>query len=81
MVFRAEFDEIAPNKSAEELSSRENKQLINRIDKKPSFGLDPYCIQELLEDLRKPLYIADPDARVLHLPKCFFERLERIGYW
>lgn len=80
LVFLGEFDEIALNKSAEELSFKEIKQFVDGIVRKLSSGFDPQCIEKALKGLQMPMHIADPHARVLHFASCFFEQLKQIGY-
>lgn len=80
MVLLGEFDDIAPNKTAEQLTSAEVKRFIKGIFKKQTAGFDPNFIEKALKGLRVPMRIADPDARVFHFASGSFERLEQIGY-
>ena len=71
MLMLGEFDEIAPDKTADQLTSTHVKTFIESFIKKPESGYDPKCIEKALEGFRMPLHIADPSARILQFASSF----------
>lgn len=80
MVMLPEFDEIAPNRTAEDFTSEQIQILVNSLVEKPEEGYDPLCVDQAVRGLQMPRHIAHHNARVLAFANSFFERLEQIGY-
>lgn len=80
MIMLREFNDFAPDKTAEELSSDEAKRSFQSLAQEYEEGYDSKWVENALPCLRMTMHIADPGVRVLHVASCFFERLQKLGY-
>lgn len=81
MHFIGKFDDIAPGKAVDELTSDHIETFIRSIvTHEEGKEINPRVLEKALKGIQMPMEIADPGARVMEFVSDFFERLDAVGY-
>lgn len=80
LVFMGEFETIAPNTEAKQLTDEHVEKFIRGLETTDESEVDPAGLKEALVGLIFPTKISDPSARIITYCADVFERLEAVGY-
>lgn len=81
MHFIGRFESIASGVSVEGLTSEHIEKFIRSIvTHEKDKEINPALIEKAIKDIRMPMRMADPEARILEFVTDFFSRLEGVGY-